>query len=123
MRHIRQVLTQPKRLRAGLCHLTNAPHHRTNALKSTRQPCCQAQRPPRGLSQAEPTPPVVLTWFIHRIHKVTIRDLEGIGLSEVRQETANVIKEIESHAFLSKTIDVDGVFGLGRTFWKFRQDA
>ena len=65
----------------------------------------------------------LLTWFIHRIPNVTTKDLEGIGLAEVRQETVNVVKDLENHEYLCKTLGVDGVFGLGNTFWKFRQDA
>jgi len=65
----------------------------------------------------------LLTWFIHRIPNVTPKDLEGIGLAEVRQETVSAVKDLENHEYLCKTLGFDGVFGRGNTFWRFRQDA
>lgn len=44
-------------------------------------------------------------------------------MAEVRQERVNAVKDLENHEDLCKTLGFDGVFGLGRAFWRFRQDA
>ena len=65
----------------------------------------------------------LLTWFVHRIPNVSLKDVEGLGLTEVSADAVRSIKELENHEFLCKTLDVNGRFAHGRTFWKLRQDA
>lgn len=65
----------------------------------------------------------LLTWFIHRVPNVSPRDVEGLGLGNVATDVVSTIKGLENHEFFCKTLDEEGTFALGRTFWRLHQDA
>ncbi|HAW31764.1 MAG TPA: hypothetical protein DCY03_27260, partial [Planctomycetaceae bacterium] len=52
----------------------------------------------------------LLTWFVHKIPNVTIKELEGIGLTNASGETVDRIKNLKVHECLLKSLDVDGEF-------------
>lgn len=65
----------------------------------------------------------LLTWFIHRVPNVSPRDVEGLGLGSVAADVVATIKALENHEFFCKTLDEEGTFALGRTFWRLNQEA
>ncbi|RDH85969.1 MAG: hypothetical protein DIZ80_00390 [endosymbiont of Galathealinum brachiosum] len=50
----------------------------------------------------------LLTWFVHKVPNVTIKELEGIGLTAVNSDVVDSIKSLECHECLYKTLGVDG---------------
>lgn len=52
----------------------------------------------------------LLTWFIHKVPNVTVKELESIGLSNVRSTTVEKVKSQDVHHCLFKTYDVPGKF-------------
>lgn len=68
----------------------------------------------QGFDYSEP----LLTWFIHKIPNVTIRDLQSIGLTRVTPSMVQKIKSLEVHQCLYKTLDVPGQFMRGVPFFE-----
>jgi hypothetical protein len=54
---------------------------------------------------------------------VSPRDVEGLGVGNVATDVVSTIKGLENHEFFCKTLDEEGTFALGRTFWRLHQDA
>lgn len=50
----------------------------------------------------------LLSWFVHKVPNVTIKELEGIGLTNVNPDVVDKIKTLECHQCLYKTLGVDG---------------
>ena len=50
----------------------------------------------------------LLTWLIHRVPNLSVRDLEGIGLTSVDHGMVERIKALPKHHCLYKTFDVGG---------------
>ncbi len=63
----------------------------------------------------------LLTWFIHKVPNITVRELEGIGLTRVDSGLIERIKMLNCHECLYKTYDVGGEFMRGRPFYELRQ--
>jgi DNA phosphorothioation-dependent restriction protein DptH len=50
----------------------------------------------------------LLSWFVHKVPNVTVKELEGIGLTGVNSDLVDSIKSLNCHECLYKTLDVDG---------------
>jgi DNA phosphorothioation-dependent restriction protein DptH len=50
----------------------------------------------------------LLSWFVHKVPNVTVKELEGIGLIGVNSDMVDKIKSLECHECLYKTLGVDG---------------
>jgi hypothetical protein len=50
----------------------------------------------------------LLTWFVHKVPNLGVRDLVGIGLTDVDQSTVDRVKNLPNHHCLYKTFDVAG---------------
>lgn len=60
----------------------------------------------------------LLSWFIHKVPKIAVKDLESIGLVRVDNEMANQIRSLQPHECLFKTLDVNGDFVRATPFYK-----
>jgi DNA phosphorothioation-dependent restriction protein DptH len=60
----------------------------------------------------------LLTWFIHKVPNVTVKDLQSVGLSGVDQSYIDRIKNLAQHECLYKTLDVSGSFMRGTPFYE-----
>ena len=60
----------------------------------------------------------LLTWFIHKVPNINVKELEGIGLSNVDSEMAEAVKSLNVHECLYKSLDVDGRIIRGRPFFE-----
>jgi hypothetical protein len=63
----------------------------------------------------------LLTWFIHKVPNITIRELEGIGLPRVDSSIIERIKRFECHQCLYKTYDVEGELMRGIPFYELKK--
>ena len=50
----------------------------------------------------------LLTWFVHKVPNLSVKDLEGIGLSGVSSDLVDAVKSLDCHECLFKTLGVDG---------------
>jgi len=50
----------------------------------------------------------LLTWFVHKVPNLSVKDLEGIGLSGVSSDLVHAVKSLDCHECLYKTLGVDG---------------
>ncbi len=50
----------------------------------------------------------LLSWFIHKVPNVTVKELEGIGLTGVNVDIVDSIKSLKCHECLYKTLGVNG---------------
>ena len=50
----------------------------------------------------------LLTWFVHKVPQLSVKDLVGIGLTDVDQSTVDRVKGLPNHHCLYKTFDVHG---------------
>lgn len=64
----------------------------------------------------------LLTWFVHKVPNVTIKELEGIGLTRADSETVERIKTLGVHECLVKTLDADGKFVRGVPMFELLKD-
>lgn len=64
----------------------------------------------------------LLSWFVHKVPSVTVRELEGIGLSRVNPDLVEQIKTLECHECLFKTLGVDGKIIRGRPFFELIEE-
>ncbi|MDG1004469.1 MAG: hypothetical protein P8N58_06275, partial [Emcibacteraceae bacterium] len=46
----------------------------------------------------------LLSWFVHKVPNVTVKELEGIGLTGVNSDIVDTIKELNCHECLFKTL-------------------
>ena len=63
----------------------------------------------------------LLTWLVHKVPNISVKDLEGIGLTNVGNETVNLVKSLSCHECLYKTLGVDGKIIRGTPFYKLMQ--
>jgi DNA phosphorothioation-dependent restriction protein DptH len=59
-----------------------------------------------GTNYMEP----LLTWFVHKVPNVTIRELSALGLSNIDDQIVNKIKNLECHYCLYKSLNAPGNF-------------
>ena len=64
----------------------------------------------------------LLTWFIHKVPNITVKELESIGLTRASNEVVNQIRSLRKHECLFKTLDVNGDFIRGLPFYKLLVD-
>lgn len=60
----------------------------------------------------------LLSWFVHKVPSVTVKELEGIGLTRVNPDLVEQIKKLQCHECLYKTFDVDGKIIRGKPFFE-----
>lgn len=60
----------------------------------------------------------LLTWFIHKVPNITVKELESIGLTRANNEMITQIRSLQPHECLFKTLDVNGDFILAKPFYK-----
>lgn len=60
----------------------------------------------------------LLTWFIHKVPTITVKELEAIGLTRVDAGTADRIKALACHECLYKTYDIPGEFMRAKPFYE-----
>jgi hypothetical protein len=63
----------------------------------------------------------LLTWFIHKVPDVTLRQLEQIGLTNVTPDVIQSIKSLAKHECLYKTFDVNGKFMRAEPFFEIKK--
>jgi DNA phosphorothioation-dependent restriction protein DptH len=68
-----------------------------------------------GTNYTEP----LLTWFIHKIPNVTVKELQTLGLHNVDEALVNKIKMLEPHFCLFKSLNSNGVIIEGTPYYKF----
>ena len=62
----------------------------------------------------------LLTWFVHKVPNLSVKDLVGIGLTDVDQATVDRVKCLENHHCLYKTHDVAGEIIRAIPFYELR---
>ncbi|OAI56454.1 hypothetical protein AYO47_02115 [Planctomyces sp. SCGC AG-212-M04] len=62
----------------------------------------------------------LLTWFVHKVPNLSVRDLVGIGLTDVDQSTVDRVKGLANHHCLYKTFDVAGEVIRATPFYELR---
>ena len=62
----------------------------------------------------------LLTWFVHQVPNITVRELEGIGLTRVGSEATDRIKTLRVHECLYKSLGVEGRFIRATPFYELR---
>lgn len=60
----------------------------------------------------------LLTWLVHKVPNITVKELESLGLPHVDSNMAQRIKSLECHECLYKTYDVDGQFIRATPFYE-----
>lgn len=60
----------------------------------------------------------LLTWFVHKVPQLSVKDLVGIGLTDVDQSTVDRVKGLQNHHCLYKTFDVQGEIIRGTPFFE-----
>lgn len=63
----------------------------------------------------------LLTWFVHKVPNITVRELEGVGLTRVDTGLVERIKTLACHECLYKTYDVGGEFMRAIPFYELIQ--
>jgi hypothetical protein len=64
----------------------------------------------------------LLSWFVHKVPNVTVKELEGIGLTGVSADVVDTIKSLNCHECLFKTLDVDGKVIRATPFFELMKD-
>jgi hypothetical protein len=64
----------------------------------------------------------LLTWFIHKVPNLSVRDLEGIGIAGATLDTVNKVKLLRPHECLYKTAGIDHAFIRGTPFYELAAD-
>lgn len=64
----------------------------------------------------------LLTWLVHKVPNVTVKELESLGLPHVDSSTAQRIKSLECHECLYKTFDADGEFIRATPFYELMRN-
>lgn len=65
----------------------------------------------------------LLTWLVHKVPNVTVKELESLGLSHVDSSIAQRIKTLDCHECLYKTFGVDGQFIRATPFYQLMGHA
>jgi len=60
----------------------------------------------------------LLTWFVHKVPNLTVKDLESIGIAGAGIETVNMVKGLRPHECLYKTAGIDSKFIRGTPFYE-----
>lgn len=60
----------------------------------------------------------LLTWYIHNVPNITVRELESIGITKADNEMVTQIRSLQKHECLFKTLDVNGDFIYASPFYK-----
>jgi hypothetical protein len=60
----------------------------------------------------------LLTWFIHNVSNITVRELESIGITKADNEMVTQIRSLLKHECLFKSLDVNGDFVRATPFYK-----
>jgi hypothetical protein len=63
----------------------------------------------------------LLTWFVHKVPNVSIKELEGIGLSSLDPSMIDKIKNLNLHECLYKTLSINGKLMKGTPFYELVQ--
>lgn len=63
----------------------------------------------------------LLSWFVHKVPNITVRELEGVGLTRVDTGLVERIKTLACHECLYKTYDVGGEFMRAKPFYELIQ--
>ena len=63
----------------------------------------------------------LLTWFVHKVPNITVRELESVGLTRVDTGLVDRIKTLACHECLYKTFDVGGEFMRATPFYELSQ--
>ncbi len=64
----------------------------------------------------------LLSWFVHKVPNVTVKELEGIGLTGVSADVVDTIKSLNCHECLFKTLNVDGKVIRATPFFELMKD-
>jgi DNA phosphorothioation-dependent restriction protein DptH len=64
----------------------------------------------------------LLSWFVHKVPNVTVKELEGIGLTGVNSDVVDTIKSLNCHECLYKTLGVDGKVMRATPFFELMRD-
>jgi len=62
----------------------------------------------------------LLTWFVHKVPNLSVKDLVGIGLTDVDQSVVDRVKGLANHHCLYKTFDVAGEVIRAKPFYELR---
>lgn len=65
----------------------------------------------------------LLSWFVHKVPNITVRELEAVGLSRVDTSLVERIKTLACHECLYKSFDANGEFIRGLPFYELIQNA
>ncbi len=60
----------------------------------------------------------LLSWFVHKVPNITVRELEGVGLSRVDASLVERIKALACHECLYKSLNTNGEFIKGIPFYE-----
>ena len=60
----------------------------------------------------------LLTWFIHKVPNITVKELESIGLTKADNEMLSGIRALQPHECLLKTLNINGEFIRGIPFYR-----
>lgn len=60
----------------------------------------------------------LLSWFIHKVPNVSVKELEAIGLTNVNADVVDQIKNLNCHECLFKTLDVSGKIIRAKPFYE-----
>jgi DNA phosphorothioation-dependent restriction protein DptH len=60
----------------------------------------------------------LLTWFVHKVPHITVRELEMIGLTRIDSGTVDRVKKLGRHECLYKSLGVDGEFIRAEPFYE-----
>jgi hypothetical protein len=61
----------------------------------------------------------LLTWFVHKVPNISVRELEMIGLTRVDSGITERIKKLRRHECLYKSLGVDGEFVRAQPFYEW----
>jgi DNA phosphorothioation-dependent restriction protein DptH len=65
----------------------------------------------------------LLTWFVHKVPNITVRELEAIGLTRVDMNFVERIKTLACHECLYKTYDIGSEFMRADPFYEIIENA
>jgi DNA phosphorothioation-dependent restriction protein DptH len=61
----------------------------------------------------------LLTWFVHKVPNITIKDIQALGLNNANDLLVAKIKSLECHYCLYKSLGADGVIIKGLPYYKY----
>lgn len=60
----------------------------------------------------------LLTWFVHKVPNVTIKEIQALGLNNANDRLVEKIKSLECHYCLYKSLGSDGIIIKGTPYYK-----